>query len=440
MSVLKVLYVVHNHPGNRPGGTEAYALELYRAMQSSQEVEPLFLAKTGPPVSKTSCYHPGTLLTRVGDGAQFLFNTDGSNYDWLNGRLPNKLPLTKFLREFLEAERPDVVHFQHTLFFGWDVLRATRNALPDAPIVYTLHEYIPICHRDGQMLRTAEANNELCRQESPIRCHECFPHVSPQDFFLRKRFIQAHLEYVDLFLAPSRFLLGRYVDWGLPAEKIRHEEHGFAEPAQIAGARETSSMAPRTRLAFFGQLSHPKGINVLLEAMTHLKKLAPDASLWIYGANLELQTEEFQSEFRRLLRKAKDNVVFCGPFHHDDLPKLIEDIDWVVIPSVWWENSPLVIHEAFMQRRPVICSDIGGMAEKVSHEVNGLQFRAGDPVKLAAALARAVSTPGLWEKLREGISAPHSMDEHVASLTSIYRNLLGSVPRREETRALESLG
>ena len=54
------------------------------------------------------------------------------------------------------------------------------------------------------------------------------------------------------------------------------------------------------------------------------------------------------------------------------------EIDWVVVPSIWWENSPLVIQEAFLHGRPVICSDIGGMAEKVRHGVDGLHFRVGD--------------------------------------------------------------
>ena len=68
-------------------------------------------------------------------------------------------------------------------------------------------------------------------------------------------------------------------------------------------------------------------------------------------------------------------------------------VDWVVVPSIWWENSPLVIQEAFLHGRPVICSDIGGMAEKVDDGVNGLHFRTGDPRSLAQAIRRATSSP-----------------------------------------------
>jgi len=95
----------------------------------------------------------------------------------------------------------------------------------------------------------------------------------------------------------------------------------------------------------------------------------------------------------------------------------------VVVPSIWWENSPLVIQEAFGHGRPVICSDIGGMAEKVSHDVNGLHFRAGDPARLADTMRQAATTPGLWERLRQGIPPVYSMEQHVATLTAMYHEL-----------------
>src|ERR1044071_1235531 len=100
------------------------------------------------------------------------------------------------------------------------------------------------------------------------------------------------------------------------------------------------------------------------------------------------------------------------------------NFDWVVVPSIWWENSPLVIQEAFQHGRPVICSDIGGMAEKVAHGVNGLHFRAGDARSLASTIRTAAETPGLWERLREGIQPVYPMATHVAALTEIYDALL----------------
>ena len=73
------------------------------------------------------------------------------------------------------------------------------------------------------------------------------------------------------------------------------------------------------------------------------------------------------------------------------------------MPSIWWETGPLVVMEAFQYGRPVICSDIGGMSEKVTDGVNGLHFRRRDPEDLADVMQRAVETPGLWEELHAGV-------------------------------------
>lgn len=420
----KILYVSHNHPTIRPGGAEAYAYELYRAVRDGDEFEPLFLARTGPPVSISSRYHEGTLLTGVNeDPNQYFFYTDTLEYDWLNGTPRNKAALIKYLREFLLAQRPDVVHFQHTLFFGYDMLREVRQTLGnEVPIVYTLHEFLPICHRNGQLVRTT--SEKPCMTESPRRCHECFPEVSPQTFFMRKRFIQSHMSVVDRFLAPSEFLRERYLDWGLPAEKVVFEEYGRLPvmPAPIPDRRQ------RNRLAFFGQLSYFKGVNVLLKAMQRLQDDGVDVHLTVHGANLELQPEDFRTEFHELLEATKETVSFEGEFDHDNLPSLMADADWVVVPSVWWENSPLVIQEASQHRRPVIASDIGGMAEKVHDGVSGLHFKAGDPASLAATITRAVSTKRLWDELQRQIPPVYAMEDHVRSVSRHYHELLVSRP------------
>jgi glycosyltransferase involved in cell wall biosynthesis len=420
MTRRKVLYVCHNHPRVRPGGAEAYAFELYQAMRDSRRFEPLLLARSGKPISNVGRYHEGTLLTGVdGDPNQYFLYTEFSEFDWFLGTTQNKEVITRHFRDFLAAYRPDVVHFQHTLFIGYEAIRAVRNLLPDAAIVYTLHEFLPICHRQGQLLRVG--TEEPCSEESPRRCHECFPDIAPQEFFMRKRFIQAHLSLVDVFVAPSRFLRDRYVDWGIPAEKIVVEDYGRLPVPEQADPQYRQD---RNRIAFFGQLSHYKGINVLLEAMKHLVERGVDTRLTVHGANIELQPQDFVDEFQLLLAATEENVTLAGAYAAEDLPALLAATDFVVVPSIWWENSPLVIQEAFLHRRPVICSDIGGMAEKVTDGVDGIHFRARDPVSLADAIERAVSTPGLWESLRGGIERVHAMDEHVERLSGLYDELL----------------
>ncbi|MDX6555993.1 MAG: hypothetical protein QOD86_2188 [Miltoncostaeaceae bacterium] len=429
-----VLYVCHNHPSVRPGGAEGYALELHHAMKATSGFDSVFLAKGGPPLSTAGQPHLGTYIAPVGAGYpdQYFIYTDGYEFDWLLGSMRyNKDLYTKHFREFLLAVRPDVVHFQHTLFLGYDMLRIVRDTLPDAPIIYTLHEFMPICHRQGQMVRTVD--ERPCLEESPRRCHECFPDVSRQAFFLRKLFVQSQFALVDQFIAPSRFLMERYLDWGVPPERIRFEEYGRRP---MAGSAEPPRER-RDRFGFFGQLNPFKGIDVLLRAMQRLSAEradagAPDepdggrplARLRVHGANLDLQPGGFQNEIRALLDDTRDAVTFVGRYEPSDIGRLMEAVDWVVIPSVWWENSPLVIQEAFAHGRPVIASDIGGMAEKVADGVDGIHFRAGDPDDLAETIRTAVSTPGLWDRLRSGIGDVYPMATHVGEMCSLYTALM----------------
>jgi glycosyltransferase involved in cell wall biosynthesis len=426
----RVLYVVHAHPSVLAGGAENYAHQLYLQMRDHSEIEPVLLARTGPPSFKGGGPHLGTPLIPVdGDPNQYLVYTEAAGYDFFNSTMHSKNLYTEHYRAFLEAYRPDVIHFQHTIFLGLEMLVETRRTLPDAAIVYTLHEYLPICFNDGQMVRR---DGSLCEKASPRRCHECFPDRSPQDFFLRERFIKSHLDLVDLFIAPSRFLLERYVSWGIERDRIRLEENG-RPPSQPLPDRQSR---PRTRFGFFGQFSHFKGVDLAVEAMLRLRKEMPSPPvqgaphLWLHGANLEYQSETFQERFLALLADSGDCVTLEGKYRPDELPSRMEAVDWVVVPSRWWENSPLVIQEAFQHGRPVICSDIGGMAEKVTPELNGLHFKTGDAPSLAEAMATAVSTYGLWERLRGGIPPVHTLEAHASNLIGIYRELLESGQRR----------
>lgn len=417
---LKVLFVCHNHPAVRPGGAEGYAFELYKAMRETPEFEPIFLARNERPDPGVSPRHAEIDIASVNDDPnQYFLYTDQSSWDWLFERSRTKSTLTESYSDFLLAHRPDVVHFQHTFFIGHDVLRVTRNTLPDAPIVYTLHEFMAICHHMGQMVRTKRKMHQLCREASPRRCHECFPEIPAQLFFMRERFIRSQFALVDAFIAPSHTVRNQYLRWGLPPEKVIFEDYGRLPAEQVAVPSEER---PRNRFGFFGQLTPFKGADVLLKAMAILGDDF-DGHAWIHGANLDRQPPEFQERLNPLLKETKKTVTVAGAYNPDQIGKLMARVDWVVVPSIWWENSPLVIQEAFLHGKPVICSDIGGMAEKVENGVSGLHFRRGDAEDLADVMRRAVETPELWWQLHSGVPTVYGMDEHIARLAEIYGEL-----------------
>jgi glycosyltransferase involved in cell wall biosynthesis len=417
MDQRRVLYVCHNHPRIRPGGAEAYALELYEAMRdSSDEYEPFLLAAAQPPVAGVPLRRDTPFAPVPGDPRQYYFIKDPVNYDWFFNTARNKSVATEAFAGFLRDVRPDVVHFHHTLFLGYDLIRVARDVLPEAAIIYTLHEYLPICHHHGQMSRTFDRSP--CTHASPRRCNECYPKIPAEQFFLRRQIVQSHFAHVDLFLAPSETLREKYIAWGIEPARIRLEDYGRRP---VARAVESGDRSKRNRLGFFGQFTPFKGADVLIEAMGLIRS---GAHLCLHGANLEYQPQEFRKRFRELISRAAGNVTVVGKYAHDQLPAMMADVDWVIVPSIWWENSPLVIQEAFMHGRPVICSRLGGMAEKVADGINGLHFDPGNAANLAATIDRAVTTPGLWEKLQAGIPQTYDIGEQVGAMEQMYGQLL----------------
>ena len=124
MSKKKVLYILHNHPSIRPGGSESYALELYEAMRGSEDFEPVLMARLGNDVAAPRTAHAGSPFSRINeDENQHFFFTEEGHFDFFFMTLREKSQYTNHFAEFLRAERPDVVHFQHTFFMGIDPSR-----------------------------------------------------------------------------------------------------------------------------------------------------------------------------------------------------------------------------------------------------------------------------------------------------------------------------
>lgn len=416
---MRVLVIAHGHPAFSIGGAEVAAHALFRGLGARPDAEAHFLARAASPLRR----HRDTPLASFRQGAHETF-LHAEDYDhwWLSNRAVEDLdgPFADLLRDL----RPDVVHFHHIIGLGVEAIAVVRRVLPDAAIVMTFHEYLSICAHHGQMVKTTRGR--LCRGASPADCAACFPERTAAEFYRRERFLKDHFALVDGFVSPSRFLVDRYVAWGLDEARFSVIENGL-DTAARAAPRTLPRQGRRARFGFFGQVTHFKGVHVLLDAITRIPDAAwgEDAALNIFGGNLETQPEAFQAQLRALLDKAGRRARLWGAYSGEELPRLMAHVDWVVMPSVWWENAPVVIQESFHHRRPLIVSDIGGMAEKVRHDVDGLHFRMGSAEDLADAMTRAMTEKGLWQRLAE--AAPEPLD--LAGAARLHRDLYAGILR-----------
>ncbi len=412
----KVLIIAHNHPDFFPGGAEIFAYDLFKAIRTHTEYKPFFLAATDSNCREAHADTPFQMLVDSEDEA--LFWGGAFDYFYQSQQILNFMYLD--FKNFLAELKPDVIHFHHTIRFGLEAIQIARQTLPDVKIVLTIHEFILICNRDGQMVR--KDNNELCESAAPDKCHQCFPEYSPQQFKMREEFIKAHLDLVDQFISPGHFLAKRFVDWGLPQTKITVLENArhIYEPAPH---RTLGQGERRNVFGFFGQIHPYKGILLILQAVDYLvKNGCTDFHLELFG-NIPKGFPEFEEEFLNSLDKCKNMVNHHGKYKQEEIPELIKLVDWVIVPSVWWENSPLVIQEVFMHKRPIICSDIGGMAEKVKNNVTGLHFRFRNHISLAKTMQKACSSYGLWEGLINNINPCLSIEDSAKQHINLYGSL-----------------
>jgi len=415
MSDLRVLIIAHGHPDFSIGGGEIAAYAEWQELRR-RGVEAMFVARSGQPTG-----HAGAAFSnRSADGREVLFSAPP--VDHFRHSQPERRVVYQEFRAMLQRFKPTAVHFHHYVHLGLEMIREARRFMPGDKIVVTLHEYLAICHAQGQMLKT---NGLLCDKAGPLDCHQCFPGIAPQDFFMRELFIKSFLSLCDHFVCPSPFLRDRYVEWGLPAGKMRVLENG--QPP-MPGAPAPADPALRTRFVVLGQLSHLKGTLLFLQAARLIpERLRKIVSIEIHGS-MQHETEEFKTQFQAALGGLEGFVRYCGPYRHSDVFSILGQSGWLIAPSIWWENSPLVIQEAFAAGRPVICSNVGGMAEKVTPGVSGLHFRVGSASDLAARIEQAATQTGLWERLCAGVPSPPGIADTVDTLVALYGASGGGAP------------
>lgn len=394
----RILVMAHAHPDFSLGGGEIAAYNLFKAYREDTAVqEAWFLARADRGRGAT-----GQISLRRPN--EYLW--EQAVHDWHRMKALHQESVVTWFADLIRALKPTAVHTHHYAHLGLEYLRVVKQVDPNIKIVMTLHEYMAICRNQGQMIKTGSFR--LCSRSSPDDCSRCFPDTTPEDFWLRKHYFMSHFDLVDEFVSPSAFLKQRYVDWGLNADKITVIENGQADEEPLP-PRPLAAGETRSRFGFFGQITPYKGLDVVLEALALLKKEDSNRIvLEVHGANLELQPEEYRNKVERLRAPLMERgvVQWVGPYQPHELRSRMAGVDWVVVPSIWWENSPMVIQEAFVCGRPLVASDIGGMKEKVRDGCDGVHASVGNALQWKAALTSAATSTQNYDALVAGIARP----------------------------------
>jgi glycosyltransferase involved in cell wall biosynthesis len=323
----------------------------------------------------------------------------------------------------LDRTHPDVVHLHHYYHVGIDLPLLIQRTVPDAAILMTLHEYLAICLMSGQMV---DRLGHLCLRSSVKDCAACVA-WSEAAVAARHHYVATALTHVDMFVTPSYFARDRYVEWGLAPDRIRVIPNAI--DLQVLSDRPSRRPGP-LRLAFLGQHTPYKGIEVFLAALELVQANDPHAiaPARVFGGGSEQFGPGFTGRLARARERSRSLATFEGEYGPDDLPGILDDTDAIVVPSTWWENSPVVIEEAIARRVPVICSDIGGMAERVVPGRDGWHFPVGNPYALAELI---LDLAHRWPVPLPSMRRPEPLEDVTRRHLDLYSELLGRRTTRQ---------
>ena len=447
---MRILQVVHGFPPAASAGTEVYVRNLAQALAGNPADEVRVFTREAdsrrPCLAARDRIDGAVRITAVNNTFQSCATFEDSYANPAIERLAGV---------FLDDWQPDVVHVQHLTCLSTGIPR--QAARRQIPVVMTLNDYWLICHRGQLVDRTGKrcdgpfdggcagciqpaalVNEAGVRAGRAIRAlpvpgaativkaatgfvSALLPAASTRAASLsRLRHMQEAVRDIDLFLAPSDTLAAKFIEFGIPHERLVRCNQGIMLPVRPTPRRR--AVTP-LRLGFAGGLQPTKGLHLLFDAIDRL----PDGvvTLDVFGSAAPHHGDDayLLSMESRLGHAAIRRI---GPVPHDRMATRLAEIDVLVVPSVWIENAPFIIREAFACGVPVLASDLGGMAEMVRHDRNGLLFAPGDADALAAQIRRLLDEPTRLDALRAGIVRPMSIDEDAARLRKIYESLAAS--------------
>jgi glycosyltransferase involved in cell wall biosynthesis len=446
--LMRILITTHQFLPDFSTGTEILALSLARELIGRGHAVQIFTGFPGQPVEQpdekrfdryeyegitvhrfTHAYVPMGGITNV-------------------SRLEYDNPLAaSFFAKVIEEFKPDLVHAYHLARLSTSILNICKTA--HIPVVFTATDFWFICPLSQLLL----PGDKLCEGPS-CNAGNCIKHLAvaerPTPFrralyqipdsligftagliqrgwfpptpynpliratMSRAEFIRDRLNQVEQIIAPSQTMRAMMLKHGIDPERILYLPYSVdtRHIQRITG----KARRPSLRVGFIGTLAPHKAPHLLIEAVRQLANQPIEVSLHGVGP----PNSPYPDHLRRLA--ADDSRIhFQGGFAHSRISEILAEIDILVVPSIWYENTPLVIYEAQAAGCAVVTSDRSGLAEAIVDETNGLLFRAGDASDLAQKLARLCQNRDFAGNLAASVHPHIPFESHIDTLESIYR-------------------
>ncbi|MFT7485148.1 MAG: glycosyltransferase involved in cell wall biosynthesis [Candidatus Paceibacteria bacterium] len=439
---MRIALLVHAFAPRSTMGVEVYTESLARALgQAGHQVE-VFAAHR-----ERSALHLAQRREQRG-GFAVTWLTLSAELDDEEARRTSPGAAEAFGR-FLDRERPDVVHVQHFLGFGASVIDEARGR--EIPVLFSAHDAFAFCDEYTLVAPDLTALDPLdasalarCRlargvldsrleqhdgylvQElaQPAVWNEVTAVLQDASADVRQGSMEVEAQRVckldaidraDAIESPTQFLADAMARCGLQSP-VMVRPLGIACEGLSTRKLEPEPTQDPLRVLYLGGYYEHKGVHVLLQAAARCQEAVQVCLRGRAGSS------DYLGHLTRLAADA--GAQLGGPYERDELGPLLAEADLLVLPSLWPENAPFVLREAFAAGCPVLVSDTPALRESVREGVDGKLLPAGDVAAWSAALDELAASPQSLQALRRGVRAPKTIHEDAEELLVLYRDLI----------------
>lgn len=414
--IMRILHLVHQYPPEFVGGVELYTQTL--AQQLAQRGHAVSVFVPSPATSEE------LVLPTIEDGVRVYRAPIGP-------RSPTAIfsstfrhrQLSRAWAHVLDQVRPDMVHIQHMMGLPVDLFAVLQQR--DLPFVVTLHDYYYFCA--NALLLTNYGHSICSGPHYYLNCGHCAvarlghnhwwaaPLAAPF-MAVRNQRLPAVLREARRIIAPTHFVADIYCQqFNLSPDRLSVIAHGVSAPDDIPPRRTASP--DRLRVVFAGGIAPHKGVHVLIEAVNELPDEAIQLS--IYGDVKAYP--DYAADLQQRVRHSR--ITFYGAVPHARIWEVLRNSDLLVVPSLAYESSSLIIQEAFAMQTFVLASDLGALRE-TTLKGGGQLFAPGAVLELRDLLRRFCEHPDELNSLRARIKPTRTMAQHVAELEATYSALV----------------
>lgn len=331
--------------------------------------------------------------------------------------------IVNLFTKVLDDVQPALVHYHNFLGLSFAIADVVKER--NIPTLYTPHNYHLI---DPNLYMIKKDFNKWSNTDFQENS-ELVLHYPNKDYAPRKaKALDLLNNKIDHTLAVSKRVRELLCEFGGDTNKISVVNQ--IPKLDFTRKYDTDNFTPM-RFAFIGGAMPHKGVHNILIASQFLEPSDAEIHIWGFiSIGYKKALESFPSKLK---------IKFCGEYTTNDLPKIAESCDAVIIPSIWEDCAPLVLAECLALGLPVIGARIGGIPDFIKDDYNGALYTYNSPIELSIKMKKLINDPRLLNDWKENTGLTYNFNYYVDFVSSIYNKLINKTQLNQEDLNLHFL-